>query len=370
MPTQAMIDWLLVSPEPALRWRTLMELLDYPVDDPKVVKARADIPTSPTVRALLASMHPDGYWQVKHYGTKEWIGAGVRYADFSTTHFVLSYLAELGFGGTSVVGSGNGGLQLTELGFERSHLAELGLGGSPSADFRSGVSHKIEPRFGDPTARVALAAERYLALQLPDGDWADADWPHRHFSCLLGQNLRTFVRLGYRDDPRVQRTLDLLLATERPDGGYLCDMHEGKYATRPVKSCIRGSIKVLLALAELPETWNHPRVQALVGYFLKRGGIYRSGSRTLVNRDMAQLTFPSTWRASLWEVLYALSRMGYGADERLVDAWAELEKHALPDGSYRLDWTPAKPWAAGVRGERNCWVTLYALLAKKYAGRL
>ena len=130
-------------------------------------------------------------------------------------------------------------------------------------------------------------------------------------------------------------------------------MHEGKYARKATKSCIRGSVKVLLALTELPETWGHPRVQSLVGYFLKRGGIYRSGSRKLVNRDMAHLTFPTTWRASVWEVLYALSRMGYGADERLCDAWAELDTHILPDGSYRLDWTPARPWSAGVRGEAN-----------------
>jgi hypothetical protein len=320
MLSEHIADWLLADPEPALRWRTLRELLSRPVDDPDVQQTRAALAYSPAAQALFASMHPDGYWRVKHYRTKAWVGAGVRYADFSTTHFVLSYLAELGL-------------------------------------------DRSEPR-------VALAAERYLDLQLADGDWADADWKGRHYSCLLGQNLRTFCRLGYGADPRVQRTVDLLLSTNRPDGGYLCDMHEGKYVHKAVKSCIRGSVKVLLAFSEMPETWTQPRVRTLVGYFMNRGGIYRSGSRALVNRDMAQLAFPTTWRASLWEVLYALGRMGYGADERLSDAWAELEKHALPDGSYRLDWTPAKPWAAGVRDERNTWVTLYALLARQYAGRL
>ena len=330
MVSQQVLDWLPADPEPALRWRTLTELLGRPGDDPEVLQARAEITHSPTAQGLLAAMHPDGYWRVKHYRKKEWIGAGVRYADYATTHFVLSYLAELGLG----------------------------------------VSEKAELGFGGPREQVALAAERYLNLQLPDGDWADAGQAKRRMSCLLGQNLRTFCRLGYRDDPRVQRTLSLLLAAERPDGGNLCDIHEGKNASKAVKSCIRGSVKVLLALAELPETWGHPRVQALIGYFLDRGGIYRSGSRTLVNRDMAGLSFPTAWRANIWEVLYALSRMGYGADEHLADAWAELDKHALPDGSYHLDWTPAKPWAAGVRGERNAWVTLYVLLAKKHAGRL
>ncbi|MCE5257994.1 MAG: hypothetical protein LLG44_02920 [Chloroflexi bacterium] len=320
MSTLPLVSWLLSSTEPALRWRTRRELLDLPDSDPLVAADRAALPDAPTARALLAGMRPDGTWQVRHYRTKEWIGADVRYADFSTTHFVLSYLAELGL--------------------DRSHPA------------------------------VTLAAERYLALQRDDGDWADAGSHYTHFSCLLGQNLRTFTRLGYRADPHIQRALDLLLATERPDGGYLCDMHEGRYATRAVKSCIRGSVKVLLALAELPETWSHPRASRLVDYFLERGGIYRRGTRTLVNRDMAATYFPTTWRANIWEVLYALSVMGYGADERLADAWMELDKHRAADGAYILDWTPAKPWAAGVRGQPNEWVTLYALLAKKYAGKL
>ena len=54
------------------------------------------------------------------------------------------------------------------------------------------------------------------------------------------------IRLGYRGDPRVQKAIDLMLSTARPDGGYLCDLHE-KPNRRPPKSCVRGSAKALLA---------------------------------------------------------------------------------------------------------------------------
>ena len=178
------------------------------------------------------------------------------------------------------------------------------------------LSYLAEPGSTAPAIRGS-GAERYLGLQCDDGDWCDPGSRYAHMSCLLGQNLRTFSRLGYRDDPRIHRTLGLLLDTPRPDGGYLCDMHEGKRVTRPVKSCIRGADKVLLALAEFPETWSHPRVAALVDYFLERGGIYRRGTRQLVNRDMASTHFPVTWRANVWEVLYALAVIGHGADPRL-----------------------------------------------------
>lgn len=86
---------------------------------------------------------------------------------------------------------------------------------------------------------VEKAAERYLGLQKEDGDW----W--EHLSCLSCYNIRTFIMLGYRDDKRVQKAIDLMLDTHRPDGGYLCGIHE-KGKGRPQKSCVRGAAKALL----------------------------------------------------------------------------------------------------------------------------
>jgi hypothetical protein len=173
--------------------------------------------------------------------------------------------------------------------------------------------------------RIALACERYLGLQSGDGDF----W--EHLSCLLGINLRTFEKLGYRDDPRVRASLGLLLGTHRPDSGYLCDMHEkpdrgvsGRLLKRP-KSCYRGSAKVLLAFARFPECRADPRAAALCEYFLNREGIFRNSEPAeFVVRGIASPSFPFTWSADVVQVLYALSLMGRGADRRLERAWHVL----------------------------------------------
>jgi hypothetical protein len=312
---QHVLEWLLESDNPSVRFYTLKNLLSHAAQDGEVLQAKSAISQSEPARQLLENMHPEGYWLQKNPRTKALIGDGVLYGSFGTTHFCLAYLAELGL--------------------DRSH------------------------------PQVEKAAERYLNLQQPDGDWLN------HYSCLIGYNLRTFLLLGFRDDERVRRSLDLLLNTTRADGGYLCDWHEGKYKTREVKSCVRGAVKVLMAFAELPEIWNHPRCQELVGYFLHRGGIFRSTQPDeLVNKDMARLSFPVIWRANSWEVLYALSKMGYGKDPRLDKAWSELEKKAEPDGRFRLDWTPTQcPWKVGKLGEVNKWLTYYVMAARKYAAR-
>lgn len=312
MNTQStIIQWLLEADNPSVQFRTLRELLDRADGAPEVRRARAALLMSPPVQTLLGKMHPDGYWLQKNPRSGKVVGDSVEYDAFGTTHFCLAYLAELGL--------------------DRTH------------------------------PQVEKAAERYLDLQQPDGDW------YRHFSCLIGYNVRTFVLLGYRDDPRLRRAMELLAGTLRKDGGYLCDMHEGKRKT--VKSCIRGSVKALLAFSEFPEYWEHPRGKQLVDYFLSRGGIFQSAHPGIpVNQDLQRSSFPITWRANDWEVLYALSKMGYGRDERLQAAWTALEHKADAAGRFPLDWTPVQcPWKVGRRGEGNKWITFYVQAARKYA---
>jgi len=290
----------------------MVELLGKPPKGPEAMECKRQIPESIPVKALLSEMHPDGYWLQKHQRTGRMLGDGVEYGPFGTTHYCLSYLAELGM-------------------------------------------DKTNPQ-------VAKAAERYLDLQKEDGDF------YRHFSCLLGLNIRTFVMLGYENDSRVKKSIDLLLDTERPDGGYLCDMHEDKYKTKLVKSCVRGSVKALLAFSHLPRYWKHDRVGKLVDYFILRDGIFKKTKlNEFVNKDMERVSYPITWRANVFEVLLALSRMGYGRHNRLERAWNVLDAKIDEKGRYYLDWTPAQsPWKVGERDAPNKWVSFYAYLAHKF----
>ena len=149
MISKEIIEWLTQQENPSVSYRTSVELLDRSRDDPKVQKLKFQINSSGSVEVLLGEMHPEGYWLQKNPRTGEILGDGVKYGSFGTTHYCLSYLAELGL--------------------DRSNR------------------------------QVAKAAERYLNLQQSNGDF------YGHFSCLLGCNIRTFVMLGYKDDPRVKK---------------------------------------------------------------------------------------------------------------------------------------------------------------------
>jgi len=308
------LDWLLDADNPSVRYRALVELLDRPVDDAIAQEAKALIPESAPVRKIFARMHPEGYWL--HRG----IGDGVAYAHPASTHFVLAYLAELGMDRCD--------------------------------------------------ERVAMAVERYLSLRAPDrpnpSRWEIPPDYRNHQSCLYAYNLRTLVLLGYRDDPRIQERVEVLLNDARRDGGYLCD--RPSFGAR-TKSCIRGSIKALTAFAALPELWDTSRCQDLVDYFIRRRLYFRmSRPQEIIRGELTRTSFPFVISGSLLEPLYALSVMGYGQHPALQEAWACLDTKRDGQGRYILDWYPtAIPFNPGPKGQPSKWVTLYAYLALRHA---
>ena len=306
------IEWLLEEENPSIRYRTMREFQELHESDPNLQLAKKQISSYQPVKNMLDAMHPEGYWEKYNSYKKRFIGKGTEYM-WDTTHFILANLAELGI--------------------TREDL------------------------------KIEKACNRYLSLQQPDGDFLG------HFSCLYGLNIRTFILLGFTDDPRLKKTIDLMVNSVRDDNGYLCDIHEGKLKKgKPVKSCVRGSAKVLYSLGELPELWDESFSKKIVEYFLNRNVLYKTTNlRTYVRKDAGLTMFPFYWGFGLIDVLLPLAKMGYGTDSRMKSAWDVLARHKTEERKYILD-SDRKPkyWDIGKRGTTNKWITFYAYLCLKY----
>ena len=305
-------EWLLEEENPSIRYRTMRELQEISDFDPELQFTRKLITTYRPVKNMLEGMHPEGYWEVISPSTKKSYGKGVEYRQ-NSTHFILSYLAELGM-------------------------------------------TKEDPI-------IEKAGNRYLSLQQPDGDFSN------HSSCLYGMNIRTFMLFGFKDDPRLKKTIDLMVNSIRYDNGYLCDSHEGKRKKgRPVKSCVRGSVKVLFALGELPELWDEFFSKKIVEYFLNRNVLYKTTDpKIYVNNDAGSTIFPFYWRFGLIDVLLPLAKMGFGNDSRMNSAWKVLARHKTEEGKYICDGVHNnKYWKIGKSRLANKWITFYAYLCLKH----
>jgi len=302
------LNWLLERENPSIRYRVMKEIQKKLSNDEKMIETQQSIVKSSYIQKIKNSMHPEGYWTVKKHDGRI-IGAGVEYATFNTTHYVLGYIAELG------------------------------------------LTRK--------ESWVELAADRYLSLQTSDEDF------YNYLSCLMGLNLRTFAKLGFGEDPRVLKRLSLLESYIRYDEGYLCDLHEGKTKRgRLVKSCYRGSVKALFGLSEFPQVWHKPFVKNLINYFLNREILFKTTNlKKLVRKDAGLTYFPFTYYAGLIDVLYPLCKMGYGSDKKVKRAWEILENHKTEEGKYILDSSPNNRYLKpGERKQPNKWITFYSYL--------
>jgi len=301
------IDWLLEDCNPAVRYRTLRDLLGCKETDAVCRTAKDNISEWEPVKRIFSQMHRDGYWAAK--GKSKIYGAGLDYKGYVTTPHVLHNLAELGL--------------------DHTHPA------------------------------VEKAAKRFLRVLREQHGFDTVQ------SCVDGFMLRALWMLGYGQHPAVRKMIGLVKGSIRWDNGYLCDNKSGK-----AKSCMRGSWQVLMAFSEIPELAFSPQSSRLVEYFIKRNVLYRCDDPTQFLRpEVTWTVFPFVHgRASLLEPLYALSKLGYGKHPATESAWEILERHRTEDGKYFLDWAPATLFPVGKRGQADKWVTLYALLAKKYAG--
>jgi len=99
--SQTVIEWLLDSNEPWTRYRTYIDLLHLPEEDPVVIKARKEMLAQPLVQDLItvAASWP-GYALKRHNDAKHPLYALSTMADFGIRHeareSVVGCLSRLG----------------------------------------------------------------------------------------------------------------------------------------------------------------------------------------------------------------------------------------------------------------------------------
>ena len=268
MTSKAVLDWLLEEDQPAVRYRTLTELLDRPPNDPAVRQTRGKLAKIGWAAELLARRDPAGWWE----GPKN-----LYRPKYLATNWVLLVLAELGL--TRDVPAVRASCELWMKAFA---ARGGGLGGN------------------------------------------SAGTPHH---CAAGNQARALIRMGYASDPRVRRTMEWLVATAHPKGGWSCFASERNL----------DSWEGLSAFAAYPRslwTAEMTRVaEAGAEFFLERE-LHRQGARY---PPWFRFHDPVHYYYDLLVGLDLLTALGHTNDPRLRFALDELRRRRRPDGRWNLD---------------------------------
>jgi hypothetical protein len=266
--SKSVLQWLLSEDQPSVRYRTLTELLDRPPDDPEVPEAQRAILVRGWASRMLAARDAGGWWENPQslYRPK-----------YLATNWRLLTLAELGV--TREVPEIRASC---ELWMKKFATTEGGLGGNSV-----GTAHH----------------------------------------CAAGNQARALIRMGYEEDPRVRRTMEWLVESAHPKGGWSC-FSSGRNLD---------SWEGLSAFAVYPRTkWTAAMnrvVDAGVEFFLERE-LHRQGTKYA---PWFRFHDPVHYYYDLLVGLEVVTALGVTDDPRLRFALSVLQKRRRSDGRWNLD---------------------------------
>ena len=247
---------------------TLTELLGRPEGDPEVRAARARIPATGWAAEILARRTPGAGWS----------DSGSPYRPkYVSTNWMMLVLSDLG-----VTRDDPGVRDACEYWMERMDAKGGRLGG---------LAH------GSP-----------------------------HY-CVAANMARALSRLGYADDARVRATLDWLVETADPKGGWSCFG-----LSRNLDSW-----EAMSTFAAYPRSKWTSEMRSCVAkgaeYFLSRE-LHRQGARY---PPWYRTHYPVHYYYDLLVGIDFMTRLGYASDPRMGYALSWLRSRRRPDGTWNLD---------------------------------
>lgn len=318
--TQIIIQRLLQSSEPSIRYKALTKILEQEADSTKIRNLQEEIRRSARVQRLLSERNADG--QIPGHPYSKWNGA----------HWVLATLADLGYP--------PGDESLIPL---REQVYEWLLGDG----HRKGV--KI----------IAGRARRCASQE--------------------GNALLALLTLGLADE-RTEELAQGLLQWQWPDGGWNCDKNSEATHSSFMESLLplRG-----LAL-HTRRTGNERSRQAAeraADVFLKRELFKRQRDGRVIHEEFITLHYPWYWHYDILFGLKVMAEAGWLDDERCEAALNLLKSKQLADGGFAAEkkYYQNNPkaktgrtlvdWGGTSRTQMNEFVTVEALSVLKAAKR-
>ena len=307
------VAWLLSSDEPAVRYRTLVDVLGLSPTDPRVRTERRAIVDGPIVHAILEARHPSRGW-----------GDGPAGRKHTGSIHVLKLLGEL--------------------------------------------------RVPDHDAHVAAALDEVLdwCAETRTAKARTVDGRVRYHAGREGAVLDVACHLGRAHDPRTRELVDFLLEAQWPDGGWNCDERPAARQSSFLET--HDATRALFHYAAVTGDGDARGAAERSTEVFRRHLIRSPRTGNLISGRILQLHWPRGYDL-LWG-LEAIAPGGLD-DPRLDEALAVLESRRRRDGTWRASGgrPPVNPW--GGPGEvvdlsslRHQMVTRRALHVLRVAGRL
>lgn len=326
IPEDRVLQWLLESSSPSIRYWTLQDILGKESTVPEVEAAQNEIMTSSCVTKMTSAMDAGGYW-----GKEDDI-YNPKYV--ATTHNLLI-------------------------------LAELGA--RPSDKIRKSIEHvfRFQLNSGHFTMHMPKTERGYNSTA-------------KDACCYDGNILYYLIHFGYLNDARTQRLVQFQVDHHSGDvGGWKCRAYPINEKGVFPKNCYMGGTKVLKAFSRIPKSDRSSAIENIISKeaeLILENQIYRylrtpDGKR----KDKAgwkRFGFPLFYQSDILEVLDILTALGV-KDGRMQEAIGFVESQRTEDGTWTLKNTFNGKMLCDIeeKNRPSKWITLRAMrVLRRYYG--
>jgi len=333
MNTDSVVQSLLESDEPAIRFKIRTGYLGEAPNSKTIKSLRNEVRDSPLVASLFQRRG------------KECKIRGSVYAKWQGAHWIMATLADIGYP--------TGDKSLLPI---RDQLQEHWLDEQFYQEFEAETKAKAYSRHGVP---VMQGRHRRCASQHSNALWS-------------------ILKLGIANE-RTHDFVERLLHWQWPDGGWNCDKNP-----KACHSSFMESILPMRSLAYYGKLHDHKRAleaaKSAADVFLKRHMYLRQSDESVIRGEFAELHYPLYWHYDILQGLKVMAESGFISDKRCKTALDLLASKRLPDGGWPAEKKYYKAsnefrlgndyvdWGGTSKKKLNVWVTADSLYVLKAGG--
>ncbi|MDF2673431.1 MAG: hypothetical protein K0R09_1696 [Clostridiales bacterium] len=290
MKFASIINKLLSSEEPSIRWRTRVNILGQSRESSDIISLENEIKNSNRVRTLLKNRTDDGKINNFRGVYDKWQGA----------HWILISLSDIGYP--------KGDLELIPI---SKQVSEYWL---QKRFFNEYVVESKEDAY-----------KKRDAIPIMQGR-------HRTCASQQGYPLYSILKLGLQDD-NIHKLAKRLIHWQWPDGGWNCDKRlEAKTSTFiHTLYCMRGLFMYSKVTGDSRAGECALRAADVI---LSRKLFLRLRDGRVMNEEFTKLHFPLYWHYDILSALKVFAEFDLIDDPRCIPALDLLESKRLPDGGW------------------------------------
>ena len=171
--------------------------------------------------------------------------------------------------------------------------------------------------------------EEIFSLQSPDGTFITERGIEPNYFCVSAILLACVARMGYRDDPRLNKYLQVILNSQHHDGGWHC---EEWYA----ESCPMDNLNILMLLGQYEKYRKGPiskgGIDLLLKHWEKKDEKWRP-SMFGIGKKFMSLTYPAV-KYGILRVLDVLSLFPYAMESKGFKSMLDFVHQKSSGGKY------------------------------------